>query len=94
MGWRDDLTIATTLDHQMTKKPASPAGLRVVGVIMTYNCARLVARAIRNVPRECFDEIICVDDVLVQQIEAGLLVALLVFHLGRHDVETFLDPGQ
>jgi glycosyltransferase involved in cell wall biosynthesis len=35
---------------------------RVVGVMMTYNCARLVTRAFKNVPRHYFHEVICVDD--------------------------------
>jgi glycosyltransferase involved in cell wall biosynthesis len=46
----------------MANKPTSAPAQRIIGVIMTYNCAGLVARAFRNIPRECFDEIICVDD--------------------------------
>src|SRR5438105_3325437 len=35
---------------------------KVVGVLMTYNCAALVGRAYANIPQNYFDEIICVDD--------------------------------
>ena len=37
-------------------------GPKTVGVLMTYNCARLVRRAYERIPREYFDVIICVDD--------------------------------
>ena len=56
------MTILPTLDHPIANEATSPTGQRVVGVILTYNCAGLVGRAFRNVPRECFDAIICVDD--------------------------------
>jgi len=44
--------------------PASPSVQqpKTVGVIMTYNCARLVKKAYDSIPREYFDLIICVDD--------------------------------
>jgi glycosyltransferase involved in cell wall biosynthesis len=35
---------------------------RVVGVLMAYNCGRLIERAYRSIPRQYFDDIICVDD--------------------------------
>jgi glycosyltransferase involved in cell wall biosynthesis len=40
----------------------SATSQRITGVIMAYNCASLVGGAFRNIPQECFDEIICVDD--------------------------------
>jgi glycosyltransferase involved in cell wall biosynthesis len=36
--------------------------VKVAGVLMTYNCAGLVARAFSNIPQKYFDDIICVDD--------------------------------
>ena len=35
---------------------------KVIGIIMTYNCADLVVGAYENVPKEHYDEIIVVDD--------------------------------
>ncbi len=35
---------------------------KVVGILMTYNCARSVERTYRSIPKEHFDEIIVVDD--------------------------------
>jgi glycosyltransferase involved in cell wall biosynthesis len=35
---------------------------RVIGVLMAYNCSRLIERAYRSIPTECFDDIVCVDD--------------------------------
>ena len=35
---------------------------KIVGVLMTYNCASMVVAAFRNIPQKYFDEIICVDD--------------------------------
>jgi glycosyltransferase involved in cell wall biosynthesis len=35
---------------------------KIIGVLLTYNCESMVERAIRSIPRECFDEIICADD--------------------------------
>lgn len=35
---------------------------KVIGVIMTYNCAKLLEGAYRRIPKELFSELICVDD--------------------------------
>ena len=35
---------------------------RIIGVLMTYNCASMVERAIRRIPEGCFDHVICADD--------------------------------
>jgi|TARA_B100000315_G_scaffold188206_1_gene177956 glycosyltransferase involved in cell wall biosynthesis len=35
---------------------------KIFGLIMTYNCASLVEKAYRSLPKELFDTIICVDD--------------------------------
>lgn len=35
---------------------------RIVGVLMAYNCANLIARAFHQIPREHFAEVVCVDD--------------------------------
>ena len=34
---------------------------KIFGLIMTYNCASLVEKAYRSLPKECFDNIICTD---------------------------------
>ena len=36
--------------------------MKTVGIIMTYNCARLVENTYRKLPKQLFDEIILVDD--------------------------------
>jgi len=35
---------------------------RIIGVLLTYNCERLVQKAINNIPVEEFDDLICSDD--------------------------------
>ena len=35
---------------------------KVIGVLLTYNCENLVQKAINNIPREEFDDLICSDD--------------------------------
>lgn len=35
---------------------------KVIGVLMTYNCASMIRRAVENIPPGCFDAVICVDD--------------------------------
>ncbi len=35
---------------------------RVIGIIPAYNCATLLRRAYEQIPKECFDDIIVVDD--------------------------------
>ncbi|OGR90220.1 MAG: hypothetical protein A2992_07850 [Elusimicrobia bacterium RIFCSPLOWO2_01_FULL_59_12] len=35
---------------------------KIIGVVMTYNCASMVERAVQSIPRDYFDDIICVDD--------------------------------
>ena len=36
--------------------------MKIIGVIMTYNCGELVQNAINQIPKEEFDQIICTDD--------------------------------
>lgn len=43
-------------------RAADPAKPKVIGVLMAYNCSRLLERAYQSIPFDCFDEIICVDD--------------------------------
>lgn len=38
------------------------ANQKIVGIIMAYNCASLISRAFQSIPKEYFDDIICVDD--------------------------------
>jgi glycosyltransferase involved in cell wall biosynthesis len=35
---------------------------KIVGILMAYNCARLLPRAYHQVPKDRFDQVICVDD--------------------------------
>ena len=35
---------------------------KVIGVLLTYNCENLVQKAINNIPREEFDDLISSDD--------------------------------
>ena len=36
--------------------------MKIIGVIMTYNCGELVQNAINQIPKNEFDQIICTDD--------------------------------
>lgn len=36
--------------------------MKIIGVLMAYNCAPMIERAFRTIPLECFDQVICVDD--------------------------------
>ena len=36
--------------------------MKIIGVIMTYNCESLVQKAIDQIPKEEFDKLICTDD--------------------------------
>lgn len=36
--------------------------MKIIGVIMTYNCGELVQNAINQIPKDEFDQIICTDD--------------------------------
>ena len=36
--------------------------MKIIGIIMTYNCGNFVQNAINQIPQEEFDEIICTDD--------------------------------
>ena len=36
--------------------------MKIVGIIMTYNCGSFVQNAISQIPHDEFDEIICTDD--------------------------------
>ena len=36
--------------------------MKIIGVIMTYNCESFVQNAIDQIPKDKFDEIICTDD--------------------------------
>jgi glycosyltransferase involved in cell wall biosynthesis len=40
----------------------SRPGEKIIGIILAYNCESLVGKAFQNIPREHFDEVICVDD--------------------------------
>ena len=40
----------------------SRPGENIIGILLAYNCESLIGKAFRNIPREHFDEIICVDD--------------------------------
>ncbi|MBI4060276.1 MAG: glycosyltransferase family 2 protein [Elusimicrobia bacterium] len=59
---------------------------KVVGVIMTYNCAKFVERTYRSIPKECFDEIILADDESTDgTVEIARKLGLRVFthpHMG------------
>jgi glycosyltransferase involved in cell wall biosynthesis len=35
---------------------------KIIGLLMTYNSASMVGKAFRKIPKQCFDEIICIDD--------------------------------
>ena len=35
---------------------------KIIGVLLTYNCENLVQKAINNIPKEEFDDLICSDD--------------------------------
>ena len=50
------------LDNLGGYRAADPAKPKVIGVLMAYNCSRLLERAYQSIPFDCFDEIICVDD--------------------------------
>ncbi|MDO8558259.1 MAG: glycosyltransferase family 2 protein [bacterium] len=39
-----------------------PTKGKVVGIIMTYNCAKFIEEVYRRLPKENFDQIICMDD--------------------------------
>ena len=39
-----------------------PDLMKIIGVIMTYNCAEFVQHAINQIPKEEFDDILCTDD--------------------------------
>lgn len=51
-----------TVDRVFADSSPSATTLKVVGVLMTYNCAGMVAGAFRSIPQEYFDQVICVDD--------------------------------
>ena len=36
--------------------------MKIIGIIMTYNCGNFVQNAINQIPQNEFDEIICTDD--------------------------------
>ena len=36
--------------------------MKIIGIIMTYNCESLVQKAIDQIPKEEFDKLICTDD--------------------------------
>ena len=36
--------------------------MKIIGVLMTYNCGDFVQNAINQIPKNEFDEIICTDD--------------------------------
>ena len=36
--------------------------MKIIGVILTYNCEQMIQRTIDNIPKEYFDKIICCDD--------------------------------
>src|SRR3954470_5083253 len=44
------------------QKPMVNLSRKTIGVLMTYNCEALVGKAFANIPRQHFDELICVDD--------------------------------
>jgi glycosyltransferase involved in cell wall biosynthesis len=46
----------------MPQTPEQKKDKKVIGIIMTYNCAPYIARAYDRLAKELFDEIICVDD--------------------------------
>lgn len=39
-----------------------PDDKKVIGILMTYNCASLVEHAYSRIPKDVFDAVICVDD--------------------------------
>ena len=58
----------------------SQNGGKVVGIIMTYNCSRMIEKTYRGVPRDCFDEIIVVDDESTDDtVEKARALGLRVF---------------
>ena len=36
--------------------------MKIIGVIMTYNCEQFVQKAIDRIPKKYFDQLICTDD--------------------------------
>ena len=36
--------------------------MKIIGVIMTYNCEQFVQKAIDRIPKQYFDQLICTDD--------------------------------
>ena len=36
--------------------------MKIIGLILTYNCENMIQRTINNIPREYFNRIICADD--------------------------------
>lgn len=57
-----DVSTLPVPDSTSGDRRTPATGLKIVGVLMAYNCAPLVGRAYRSIPREYFDEIVCVDD--------------------------------
>ena len=39
--------------------------MKLTGVILTYNCERLVQKAIDKIPKNILHEIICIDDASI-----------------------------
>lgn len=58
---------------------------RIIGVLLTYNCASMVERAIRRIPEGCFDEVICADDGSTDGTEAVV---------SKHDIPVFSHPHE
>ena len=50
------------LDHPDGRPAVEREKPKVIGVLMAYNCSRLLKRAYKSIPFAYFDEIICVDD--------------------------------
>ena len=36
--------------------------MKLIGVILTYNCEKFVQKAIDKIPKNTLDEVICIDD--------------------------------
>ncbi|TSC80410.1 MAG: C-methyltransferase [Candidatus Peregrinibacteria bacterium Gr01-1014_25] len=65
-----------------TQTPQGPRRPKVVAVIMTYNCARLLRKAYEQLPMDCIDEVIVTDDGSRDNIEQE--AANLGLTLKRH----------
>ncbi len=50
------------LDHPDGRPNRDPGKQKVDGVLMAYNCGRLLQRAFNSISSAYFDAIICVDD--------------------------------